>query len=91
MPTHEHVIVPAPSDVEATQYVHKISGILAHSRPVAFRVRGDVAEPIWWPQLDDGWAEVIRLPSGYWAACGRQALNISSLCSAIKTGSALNV
>lgn len=88
---HEPVIVPAPADIEGKQFVHSVSGALVTAKPVAFRVRGDVAEPIWWPQLDDGWAEVIRLPSGYWAACGRQALNISSLCSAIKTGRALNV
>ena len=86
MPTPTETIVPCPSDMEATQYVHKISGILVNARPIAFKIRGDEVEPIWYPRLDESWEEVTRLPSGYYSACGREALNIQALCSAIKDG-----
>jgi len=72
--------------MEPTQYVHKISGILVNARPIAFRIKGDEVEPIWYPRLDSSWEEVTRLPSGYLTACGREALNIQSLCSAIREG-----
>ena len=86
MPTPTETIVPCPSDMEPTQYVHKISGILVNARPIAFRIKGDEVEPIWYPRLDDSWEEVTRLPSGYYSACGREALNIPALCVAIKDG-----
>ena len=86
MPTPTETIVPCPSDMEPTQYVHKISGILVNARPIAFRIKGDEVEPIWYPRLDSSWEEVTRLPSGYLTACGREALNIQSLCSAIREG-----
>ena len=86
MPTPTETIVPCPSDMEPTQHVHKISGILVNARPIAFRIKGDEVEPIWYPRLDESWEEITKLPTGYFAACGREALNIQALCSAIRDG-----
>lgn len=81
------VIVPAPSDQEITQFVHKISGITVNSRPVAFAIAGDSVEPIFWPKLDPKqWAEIVRLPSGYYSAWGLEALSVQQLASAVKRG-----
>lgn len=85
------IIVSAPSDMETTRYVHRLSGVLSHSRPVAFRIKGDGIVPIFYPQLDENWCEVVLLPSGYLSACGREAITIQELCIKIRNGSNSNV
>ena len=78
-------IVTAPSDIEAAQYIHSLTGALVTVRVIAFRITDEGAEPITFPNIsDDKWAEVQSLGNGYVAAHGRQALNATDLSNAIR-------
>ena len=79
-------VIPAPSDMPAQPYIHRLSGLVLESRPVGFRVSGDSITPLFWPPFDKDWEPVINLGNGYFRCHGREALSVQSLCSAIREG-----
>ncbi len=87
MPASPITVIPAPPDMEADQYIHRLSGALVVSRIVGFRVSDSGAEPIAFPALTgDQWEKIIDLGNGYVSAFGRQARNATDLSNAIRVG-----
>lgn len=85
MPASPIVVISAPPDMEADQYIHRLSGALVTSRIVGFRVSDSGAEPIAFPALTgDQWEKITDLGNGYCTAFGRQARNATDLSNAIK-------
>jgi hypothetical protein len=85
MSTISTTIVPAPSSLPESFFIHGLSGRLIPVVVVAFRISDEGAVPVEWPALEGPhWQRAEQLGDGQWAAHGRTGRNPQDLATGIR-------
>lgn len=81
--TQPEAIVAAPSAIDAEEFVTR-EGDYMTAVPVAFRITGQTAEPIYYPSIPSGWQQIEISPMRTRSAWGQSAATGPALADLLK-------